>query len=171
MLPGEATGRGRRPRRLRAPSIRSREDPHGHLLALLPHQSRLHPIRLREDIQRQFGRSFASLACPSRSLLSALYLQRRVRPNRCGRDYRAIRARPGPREFAFRPCPRTYGGAVDEWLTAGLAGDRGGGQPPGSVPPGGCRSLPRTARRFCCRTPRTAGRLLMATGRTCHRHG
>jgi hypothetical protein len=31
-------------------------------------------------------------------------------------------------------------------VTAGLAGDRGGGQPPGAPSPDGCRSLPRTAR-------------------------
>jgi len=45
--------------------------------------------------------------------------------------------------------------------------EKGGGQPTGSVPPGGCRSLPRQRGASAA----TAGRLLMATGRTCHRHG
>jgi hypothetical protein len=76
------------------PSINQR--PHGYLLAPWPHQSRLHPIRLREDIQRQFGRSFASLAHWSRSPLSACGSQRLARPNRRARDCRAVRAMLAP---------------------------------------------------------------------------
>jgi len=107
------------------PSIQFRENPHNQwdLLAPWPHRSRVPAIRPREDIQRQFGRSVASSACPSRSPLSARDSQRGARPNHCGRGYRESRARRPPREFASRPCPRTYGGAVDEWLTcaAGIA--------------------------------------------------
>jgi hypothetical protein len=68
--------------------------------------------RPREDIRRRCGHCFASLACRSRSPLSARDSQRGVRPNRRGRGCRAVRAMPAPQGFAFRPC--------EERNTAGL---------------------------------------------------